>query len=193
MVAPESPQPSLNVNVAATAAGGFQYPDRFTEALLIPQLAARLAGRPANGVTPKSPATIPGTAAQVVWVDAGSDVLVHLDSIKVQLADGSLAVSVDLECDQTGRSALVVVFALGKPGDLAGLLAVTDDLPRGNGILAARWGTILQASVWAALLSLLGDYAAERHATPAGFAAGSGALALLADASPAILTTGALK
>jgi hypothetical protein len=126
-------------------------------------------------------------------VDAGSDVLVHLDSIKVNLADGSLAVSVDLECDQTGRSALIVVFALGKPGDPAGLLVVTDELPRGNGILAARWGRILQASVWAALLSLLSEYSAERRATPIGFAAASGVLELLADTSPTILTLGALQ
>jgi hypothetical protein len=179
------------INVTAPA---YQYQDSYNEVTLVPQLAARMAGRPANGIAlPKASVTAPAAPAQVIWVDAGSDLLVHLDSIKTVIANGSLLVSVDLECDQVGRSALVVVLSLGQAGDPAGLLAVTDQLPRGNGLLAARWGSIVQSAVWAALLGLLSDYSTERRATPSGFAASAGALQLLADASPADFTIGALK
>ena len=193
-MATEVPSPVESVLAGtANAAAVFKYQDRYSEATLVPQLATRMAGRPANGVTLTTAATVPSAPTQVVWVDAGSDILVHLDSIKTKLTNGSLLVSVDLECDQVGRSALIVAFGLGQPGDPAGLIAVTDALPRGNGLLAARWGSIVQSAVWAALLGLLSDYSAERSATASGFAASTGVLQLLADTTPATLTIGALK
>ena len=194
-----NPAPTTIDAVTVDAAVVFKYQERYSEATLVPQIAVRLAGRPANGValpsTTALAATVlaPAVLTQVVWVDAGSDILVHLDSIKTKLTAGSLLVSVDLECDQVGRSALVVAFGLGQVGDPAGLLAIADKLPHGNGLLAARWGAIVQSAVWAALLGLINDYAAERNASVSGFAASAGILQLIADATSASLTIGALK
>jgi hypothetical protein len=85
--------------------------------------------------------------------------------------------SVDLETDQTGRTPLVVAFALGSRDD-AGLVAATDELPRGNGLLAARWGPALRAAAWASLLMLAQDHANERGAAPLGLALTGGQLHL---------------
>jgi hypothetical protein len=185
--------------VASTGGGAaYKFQDRYTEATLAAQLQARLAGRPANGVTPAKNAVsttailAPGPPAQVIWVDAGSDILAHLDSVKVKLTNGSLLVSVDLECDQVGRSALIAAFGLAQAGDPAGLLCVTDALPHGNALLAARWGAVLQSAIWAALLGLLNDFSTERNASASAFSATTGVLQLISD-TPASLTTGALK
>jgi hypothetical protein len=143
---------------------------------LAQELAWRLAGSPADGQRPQPDAAPPSA---VVWVDDGSDAVVHLETLAVRLLDQILLASVELETDQTGRAPLVVALAvsgLDGPGSDAGLVAVTDDLPRGNGLLAARWGHVLQDAVWAALLTLAQDHATEQHYRPAGIVAVPGAL-----------------
>lgn len=133
------------------------YRDRVTDAALAQELRVRLAGAPADGS-----AAVSTPAAQVIWVDAGDEVLVHLDSIHVRILHRMIIVSVDLETDQTGRAPLIVPFALGSVRDQAGLIATTHELARGNRLLAARWGGILQSALWAALTGLAKDHADER-------------------------------
>jgi hypothetical protein len=117
---------------------------------------------------------------KVIWVDGGDEVLVHLDSMLTRILDGVVIVSLDLETDQTGRTPLVVLFAVGAADDPAGLVAVTDEFPRGNGLLASRWGASVQAAAWAGLLGLATDHASERGASPLGIAAVKGQLSLSA-------------
>ena len=140
-----------------------QIPDSFTDVALAAELGQRLTGRSADTGSVLSTRKIPG---QVIWVDSGSEVMVYLTSIRTSIADGLLLVSTDFECDQTGRTPLIAAFAMNKGIDAAGLFATTDELPRGNGILAARWGAIYQNAVWAALTSLIADHAAERKLFP---------------------------
>ncbi len=75
-----------------------------------------------------------------------------------------------------------MALALGDASDPVGLVATTDELPRGNGLLAARWGRALQAAVWASLLGLSQDHATERNQAPAGISAAPGRLSLRAGA-----------
>lgn len=137
-----------------------EVPDQFNEASLASALGIRLLGRPADGS--RAAASTTPVTAPVIWVDKGDEVLVHLESVHVRMLNGMLLVSVDLETDQTGRSPLVVVLAMGATNDPAGLVSVTDELPQGNGQLAARWGRVLQEAVWAAMLQLVRDHALER-------------------------------
>jgi hypothetical protein len=161
--------------LAAVQPPPLQIPDSFTEATLATELAHRLVGRAASQTPVLSTARFP---SKVIWEDAGSEVLVHLDSVQTKLADGLLLVSADFECDQTGRTPLVAVFALTNGADAAGLFATTDELPRGNGLLAARWGIIFQDAVWAALTSLISDHAAERKLFPLALISTGGQLNL---------------
>jgi hypothetical protein len=143
--------------------GAPSIPDRFDEPALAAELSLRVAGFPADG----SLLTVAQGVPAVIWADAGDEVLVHLDSLKTRMLDGMLLVSVDLETDQTGRSSLVVPFALTHdPNDLAGLIATTEEYPRGLGALAARWGRTLQAALWAGLLSIAQDHATQRSSAP---------------------------
>ena len=102
----------------------------------------------------------------VLWKDLDDEVLVHLDSIVVRFVERYALVSVDLETEQTGRASLIVTLAFGSPQDGAGLVAATDALPRGNPLLAARWGRVVQETVWAALLDAARTHAEERGKVP---------------------------
>jgi len=158
-------------------------PDQLGESALASELSTRLAGKPADGSA--APATTP---TKVIWVDQGDEVLVHLDSMAVRIMDRIVLVSVDLETDQTGRTPLIVSFSVGGDNDPAGLVSVTDEFPRGNGLLASRWGRALQAAAWASVLGIANDHAAERGLAPLGIVAASGTLSL--KAGPPLKVTG---
>jgi hypothetical protein len=158
---------------------GHSVPSSFDTTTLAAAVGVRLAGTPLPGTTPVG-ATAP---AEVVWVDGGSEVLVHLDSLQTRMLDGTLLVSLDLETDETGRSPVVVSFALGSPGDPAGLIAVTDEVPDGDPLITARWGRAVQTAVWSSLLALVSDHADERRAAPRGIAVSAGRLDLHAGAA----------
>lgn len=143
-------------------------------------LKARMTGTPSDGS-----AFTGSPPAKVVWVDAGDEVLVHLDSLKTQVSGQSVVVSLDLETDQTGRTPIVVVFALGAD-DQAGLVAATDEYPRGDGALVARWGGAVQAAAWSALLSLATDHAGERGLVPRGLAIAGGQLSVTSGQAPKV-------
>jgi|SRR5579872_27983 len=161
--------------IAGSQPPPLKIPDAFTEATLATELGQRLSGPPAAG---GATLTRQRAAGQVIWVDAGSEVMVHLASVQTHIADGLLLVAVDFECDQTGRTTMVASFAMNSGSDAAGLFSATDELPRGNGLLAARWGRIYQDAVWAALTGLISDHAAERKLFPLGLICAKGMLTL---------------
>ena len=150
-------------------------PQQLDEKTVVTHLAVRLAGRAADGS--RSSAGAP--PQRVVWVDAGDEVLVHLDSVAVRVLANTLLVSIDLETDQTGRTPLVVSLALSTGSDAAGPVAVTNE-PQGNGLLAARWGPSLQAAVWASLLGLAQDSGAQQNGVPRALSLVGGKLNLQA-------------
>ena len=157
----------------------YVYADRADEAGLAAELRGRLIGTPADG-SAVGQAT---TAKQIIWVDAGDEVLVHLDSIKVRLLTRAIVVSLDLEADQTGRGPLIVTFSLGGARDQEGRVATTDELPHGNPQLAARWGRAVQAALWAALMGLVSDHAAERGKEPGAIYVTPGAIQIKTQAT----------
>ncbi len=151
-----------------------------------PSMAAAIARR----LAPPSalPAKGFGFPPAVVWTDAGDDILLQLSSLRVVLRSGLIVVSIDLECDQTGRESLVMPFSVAASRDQAGLLAVTEELPRGNGLLVGRWGKLIQDAVWSALLAIVHDYAGRLNKLAFGIAAEHGVLSLhVADPAEASL------
>lgn len=156
-------------------------PDQLDATALGTAVSLRLGGTPADGYRPPDPGSAAPT--QVIWVDNGDEVVVHLDSTKVQILPRTILVSVDLETDQTGRQPLVVVLAVGDGTDNAGLVATTDQIPRGNGLLAARWGQALQASVWATVMQVSQEHAFERSKAPRAITVVNGLLNFTADAA----------
>ena len=160
----------------------YNIPDHLGETDLTAHLSVRLMGTTANGA-PLAPAAAGAPPNKVIWVDHGNEVLVHLDSMAVRILDRMVLVSVDLETDQMGRTPLVCSFALSGAGELGGLVATTDEIPRGLGTLASAWGKQLQSAVWSSLMGLANDHAAERNLSPRALSASAGTLSLAAGAA----------
>jgi hypothetical protein len=159
-------------------------PGAVAGAQLVRALRDGLQGVPIDG----GPA--PSDTAPVVWVDAGDELLVHRNSLKVRFAPGVIVVSVDVETVETGRQRLAVPLALGarrepsSPSRPSGLVAVTSREPYTHPLLAARWGRILQDAVWSALVAMVTRHVSGRGLGPRGISVDHQAGALHLDVRP---------
>jgi hypothetical protein len=106
--------------------------------------------------------------AQVVWHDSDGEVLVHLGLTAVEMFPGLILVALTLETDETGPGQLVVPFAVGSTDSPAGLLAVTEQRPRGPVPLADRWGEAATAAAWQAVLDVAHGLALQSGVDTAG-------------------------
>lgn len=134
-----------------------------------------------RALAPDVDATPKGKRQYVVWDDADSQALVHLDSVSVKILNRFIVISANFETEQTGVAPLIVTFALGTSGDNAGLVAVADENARGHLLLASRWGAIFRETLWAALLATARIHAGERGLMPAALYALDGHLRLHAE------------
>ena len=57
-------------------------------------------------------------------------------------------------------------------------------LPRGNGVLASRWGKILQEALWASVLAIVTDHAQVARGVAIGISAKAGSLQLHLGTTP---------
>ena len=112
----------------------------------------------------------------VIWQQAGSEVVAHLDRTRVQVLDGLVLIGITLESEETGPAELTVPFAVGTPDRLAGMITVTEEKPRGPAILADRWGEAVIATAWKALMDVADHLAAEAGTDEMGAPLRSGAL-----------------
>jgi hypothetical protein len=103
---------------------------------------------------------VAGDDRRVVWSYRGNEATVRLDSLRTAVADGLIMVGLTLETDQTGPQELTSVFAVGSGKQPAGLLAVTEDRPRGHGDLAATFAEAVIAACWRGLLLVITAVAA---------------------------------
>lgn len=183
MALPASPASPVAAPAAATASVAV----RLSEAELVAALRGRLAGTPLDAS--QGAAGVPAAPDRVIWVENGHELLVHLDSLAVRLRPGLMLALLEVEADQTGRTTVVVPFALSEPGQ-GGLVAVTEERPRGDPAVVAHWGSPLQEALWAALLGIATDAAGQHGHMPTELAAGDGMLQLRS--APAEVPVGAV-
>jgi len=92
----------------------------------------------------------PGTP--VIWSDGDSEMVVDLAELTTSLEPGLVVIQLTVETDQTGKHTLAVPFSIASSEKDAYLVALTESLPRGNALLASRWGRPAQDALWQALL-----------------------------------------
>jgi hypothetical protein len=100
-------------------------------------------------------------APSVLWRSGASDLLVMPGGVRTQLADGIVALSVPVRCDQSGDALVHLSFFIGAPGRPAGLVAATEPRPRGPAAVVDVWGERLVAFGWRIVLELATHIAAE--------------------------------
>ena len=113
---------------------------------------------------------------RVVWQAAGSEALADLGATRVVTREGLVLVNLVLETEQTGRTDVVVPFAVGTAERPAGMVAMTEPKPRGPAVLVDRWGEAIVAAAWQALLDIADAAARAAGRDVTGRALRAGAL-----------------
>ncbi|MCP4424814.1 MAG: hypothetical protein GY803_10000 [Chloroflexi bacterium] len=121
------------------------YAPPFTFSFIPADLTEALRDKLASPDDPKSP---------VIWSDGDSEIVVHPAELRALLRPGLVLIELPLSTDQSGKDKLVTAFSVGKTAETATLVALTESVPRGNAILASRWGYVVQEVLWQALLAI---------------------------------------
>ena len=89
-----------------------------------------------------------------IWNKDGNELLVHAAKIRVQLDDGLIVVVIPVFCDQTGDAEIRVPFAVGGRNQPTGMLAATEDRPRGASQIVDIWAESLTAFAWRIIMAV---------------------------------------
>jgi hypothetical protein len=81
----------------------------------------------AAGIDPFS--TVPPPS--VKWQEGDRELVIFPAKVTAKFANGVIAVSIPVSCDQTGDVVVFVSFVVGNPQQLAGLIATTSARPTG--------------------------------------------------------------
>jgi hypothetical protein len=92
----------------------------------------------------------PGTQ---IWTSGGSELLVQTGKIRVSLDDGLVVIGVPVSCDQVASVVIQIPFATGSKDSPAGMIAATEDRPRGPAAIVDFWGEALIAFAWRIFLT----------------------------------------
>lgn len=98
---------------------------------------------------------------QVIWEQAGSELLVHFKRSRVAVLDGLVLVGLTVETIETERTEVTVPFAVGRPDRLAGMVVTTEPVPRGPEVIVDRWGEAIIAAAWQILLDVVATLCAR--------------------------------
>ena len=101
------------------------------------------------------PARTPSPAPPVLWEDGDAQLLVELAGVSCATGDGWIEVRVPVRCDEVGEATVSVTFVTGSAERSAGLVAATEDHPRGPAAVVERWHEPLIALAWHALVEAL--------------------------------------
>jgi hypothetical protein len=96
-----------------------------------------------------------GAAGAVIWQLQGHELEVFVSQVQVKLDDGLISVSIPVSCDQVKSAVVQVPFAIGSRAAPAGMIAATEQTPRGPDAIVKVWGEALVAFAWHTLLTVL--------------------------------------
>lgn len=114
------------------------------------------------------PTRTTGEVPPILWDDGTSRLLVHLDKATVVTGDGTIDVTVEVECDQAGRVAVVCTFVTSGRARPAGFSWATETRPRGPAVVVENWGDALVALCWRALIEIARGGAAAQGTDDVG-------------------------
>jgi len=100
-------------------------------------------------------------APTLLWRCGASDLLVLPGGVQTRLAQGVVAISIPVRCDQSGDAFVHVSFFVGEPARPAGLVAATEPRPRGPAAVVDVWGERLVAFGWQIVVALVTQIAAD--------------------------------
>lgn len=121
-------------------------------ARLFPSAAAVAAGLDPLATEPRGP---------VLWREGDRELLVDTAKVVARFGSGVIAVSIPVSCDQSRPAFVHVSFVVGQPQAPAGLVAATEERPRGPAVVVDAWGDSLVAFAWHVVLVVVTQVAGE--------------------------------
>ncbi len=103
----------------------------------------------------------PAQRGSVVWTMGDHELLVQTAKVTLQLARGFAQINIPVHCEETGTVRIDVHFAVGDDKAPAGMLAATEQRPRGPSIITVPWGDALIAFAWQVLLNVTSEVASS--------------------------------
>lgn len=131
------------------------------EASLNPDAFGRLARSTARALSELPAEPRSDADAFVLWREGESDLLVRPGDLTARLVDGIVAFSLPVGCDQSGATQVHVSFFVGAPNRPAGMVAATEQRPRGPAAVVDVWGEQIVAFAWRVLLEIAVRLAAD--------------------------------
>lgn len=125
-----------------------------------PDEAARLFP-PAAAVAAGLDRFAPDRPGPVLWREGDRELLILPAKVAARFGPGVIAVSIPVQCDQTGSGLVHVSLVVGDPGRPAGLVAVTEERPRGPAVVVDAWVDNLVAFAWHVVLEVVNGIAGE--------------------------------
>lgn len=103
----------------------------------------------------------PGAArdAAVLWREGDLELLVQPAGVTARFATGVVVVTIPVSCDQTGAAQVHVTFVVGDQKRPAGMLAATEQRPRGPAVIVDAWGDNLVAYAWHIVVEVITNVA----------------------------------
>ncbi|HZC25838.1 MAG TPA: hypothetical protein VE287_02370 [Actinopolymorphaceae bacterium] len=110
-----------------------------------------------------------GSSPDVVWVDGGSELLVHTAAIELSCLPGLVTVTLRVRCDQLREDAPIhVPLGVGTAKTPTGLVMSTLARPDGPDLVIDVWSAALTAFAWEALVHLAQSLCAASGADATG-------------------------
>ena len=110
----------------------------------------------AAGIDPFSTAPAPPA---VKWQEDDHELLIYPAKVRASFANGVIAVSIPVSCDQTGDTVVYVSFVVGNAQQPAGLIATTNIRPTGPAVIIDAWSNPLVAFAWHVVLEVVTNIA----------------------------------
>jgi hypothetical protein len=110
----------------------------------------------AAGIDPFSTAAAPPS---VKWQEGDRELLIYPAKVTANFANGVIAVSIPVSCDQTGDTVVSVSFVVGSTQQPAGLIATTSARPTGPAVIVDAWNVPLIAFAWHVVLEVVTNIA----------------------------------
>jgi hypothetical protein len=127
-----------------------------------------------------------GNSGVQIWTKDDSELLVSTGQVKVTLDDGLVLVTIPVSCVEDSSATVQVPFAVGGKETPAGMVAATEERPRGPDLVVNIWGEALTAFAWQTFLMILTEVAAQSGVDqdgagliPAAITAGADGLQIL--------------
>ena len=101
----------------------------------------------------------PSKRKEIVWVSGDSELAIIVAELSLRFEEGIMHMLIPVLSDQTGSDQVEVVFAIGSPGQPAGLFSSTFRRPNGPELIVNVWGDALVAFAWQCVIGIVSGIA----------------------------------